>query len=116
MDDIIKTFAPSTRRLVSILQYKLKHSTTDNYEKDKINKYINNIIHRSIEILKDSPDDIMKPLTFKKKDHSYFVSILTLYLDEKWSTVNLDNGIEVDCMNEFIYVYSALKDYYEKLI
>ena len=114
--DWLLTCAPSTRRLVSVLNYKLTHKTTEDEEKNRINHYIKDIYNMSMKILQESPNNIMTPLVFEKQDLLYFVSILNLYITDQWSIINLDDDIEVECMISFIYVYTALQKYYEEKI
>ena len=111
--NLLSTFASSTHNLINVLVYKLKHKTTDEEEKNRINHYINDIYNRSVKILEESPNDITTALTFEKQDLLYFIPVLDLYITEKWSTVNLDDDVEVECMTDFIYMYSALRRYYK---
>ena len=114
--DWLLTCASSTRHLVRVLNYKLTHKTTDDKEKNRINQYIKDIYNTNMKIINELPNNIMTPLAFEKQDLSYFVSILNLYITEEWSIINLDDDIEVECMTNFIYVYSSLQKYYEEKI
>jgi hypothetical protein len=114
----ISTFATSTHSLLWALNHKLNHSTTLEEEKIRINKYINDIFTRSEKILKKDPENIMimTPLTFEKTDLEYFVSILNLYITDEWAKVNLEDDIEVECTQDWLFYYTALQRYYQQLI